>query len=95
MYYMVSQFFGKVYINKGNIVVEKYGNLRSDLALFMHFAVVFFWAMDIFGFEQSEHWVDDRVWITEVAVVVDGMSCLVFGLVLRSFDSVWCWYAAR
>ncbi len=35
---------------------------------------------------QSEHWVDDGVWITEVAVVVDGMSCLVFGLVLRSFS---------
>ncbi len=36
----------------------------------------------------SEHWVDDGVWITEVAVVVDGMSCLVFGLVLRSFASI-------
>ena len=36
---------------------------------------------------QSGHWVDDGVWITEVVVVVvvDGVSCLVFGLVLRSF----------
>ena len=33
---------------------------------------------------QGEHWVDDGVWITEV-VVVDVVSCLVFGLVLRSF----------
>ena len=34
---------------------------------------------------QSGHWVDDGVCITEVAVVVDGVRCFVFGLVLRSF----------
>jgi hypothetical protein len=33
---------------------------------------------------QSGHWVDDGV-LTTVVAVVDGMSCLVFGLVLRSF----------
>jgi hypothetical protein len=34
---------------------------------------------------QSGHWVNAGVWITVVAVVVDGVSCLVFGLVLWSF----------
>jgi hypothetical protein len=31
-----------------------YANLTSDLALFVHFAVVYFWAIDIFGFEYTE-----------------------------------------
>ncbi len=34
---------------------------------------------------QSGHLVDAGVRITVVAVVVDGVSCLVFGLVLWSF----------
>jgi hypothetical protein len=52
----------------------------------MLFAAVYFNAIDSFGFEtQSGHWVDDGVWITEVAVFVDGVSCLVFGIVLWSF----------
>jgi hypothetical protein len=51
----------------------------------MHFAVVYFKAIDIFGFEYTErHWVDDGVLITGVAVVVDRVCCLVFGLVLFS-----------
>jgi hypothetical protein len=33
---------------------------------------------------QSGHWVDDGVWMTEVAVV-DVVSCLVSGLVFWSF----------
>jgi hypothetical protein len=35
-----------------------YGNLTSDLALFMHFAVVYFKAIDIFGFEYTERALD-------------------------------------
>ena len=43
---------------------------------------------------QSGHWVDAGVRITVVAVVVDGMSCFVFGLVLRSLAWISTWYAA-
>ena len=38
---------------------------------------------------QSGHWVDAEVWITEVAVVVDGVSCLVFGLGSRRDMLLW------
>ena len=43
---MVGHCFGKVYINKMKEIAWRkfggYGNLTSDLALFMHFAVVYF-----------------------------------------------------
>ncbi len=34
---------------------------------------------------QSGHWVGAGVWITEIAVVIDRVCCLVFGLVSWSF----------
>ena len=66
-------------------IYNGYGDLTSDLALCFLLLCIFRPLIFLALNTQSGHWVDDGVWITEVAVVVDGVSCLVFGLVLRSF----------
>ena len=66
-------------------IYNGYGDLTSDLALCFLLLCIFRPLIFLALNTQSGHWVDDGVCITEVAVVVDGVSCLVFGLVLRSF----------
>ena len=59
-----------------------YANLTFNLCILLLciFRPLIFLALNT----QSGHWVDDGVWMTEVAVV-DVVSCLVSGLVFWSF----------
>ncbi len=84
---MVDHCFGKVYKNKmKELVWWKYIEMKQVILVYLYilllciFRPLVFLALNT----QSGHSVDAGVWIT-VAVVFDGVSCLVFGLVLCSF----------
>ncbi len=97
---MVGHCFRKVYKNKMKEIVWWKYKVATEMkqVILVYLCILLFCIFRLLIFltlnTQSGHWVNAGVWITVVAVVVDGVSCLVFGLVLWSFAWISTWYAA-